>query len=191
MNNFFDTVSENPIIASITELEQLDIALNSPCQIIFLLTGNIFNLREISNKIFEKDKNLFIYIDAIDGFSKDSWGLEYIIKNIPLTGIITSKSDLVQQSKSMGVFTIQRMFIHDILSLNKLFLSIKECRPHAIEVLPGIIPKIIKIIVKDTKIPLVAGGLIFEQEDIITSLESGAIAISTGNKNIWYNNHKY
>lgn len=189
MNNLFNIIYNNPIIASVTRLEQLDTAINSPCKIIFLLTGNIFNLKEISNRIFKEDKYLFIYIDAIDGFSKDSWGLEYIVKNIPLTGIITSKSDLVQQGKSMGIFTIHRMFVHDILSLNKLFDSISKCPPHAIEVLPGIMPKIIKIIVKDSLIPLIAGGLILEEEDIITSLEAGAIAISTGNQNIWYNNY--
>lgn len=191
MNEFFNIVSENAIIASITDLNQLDIALNSHCKIIFLLTGNIFNLKEVSNRIFEKDKELFIYVDKIDGFSKDSWGLEYIIKNIPLSGIITSKSNLVKQSKNMGVFTIQRMFIHDTDSLNKLFHSIKECPPHGIEILPGIIPKIIKHIVSITNIPLITGGLIFEKEDIDNSLQSGAIAISTSNTNIWYYNNIY
>lgn len=191
MNEFFNIVSKNPIIASVTDLNQLDVALSSPCQIIFLLTGNIFNLKEVSNKIFEKNKELYIYVDEIDGFSKDSWGLEYIIKNIPLSGIITSKSNLVKQSKNMGVFTIQRMFIHDIISLNKLFHSIRECRPHGIEILPGIIPKIIQHIVDITKIPLIAGGLIFEKDDINISLKSGAIAISTSNIHIWYDKDIY
>jgi len=191
MNDFFTLVSDNPVIASITDLNQLDVALNSSCQIIFLLTGNIFNLKTVSNKIFNKNKELYVYVDAIDGFSKDSWGLEYIIKNIPLNGIITSKPSLVQQSKNMGIFTIQRMCLYDTLSLEKLFYSIKECRPNGLEILPGVIPTIIKHIVKNTRIPLIAGGLIFEREDIITCLEAGSIAISTSNSNIWYDDFKY
>lgn len=188
MSFLFDKVSENPIIASIKDIEQLNIALDSPCEIIFLLTGNIFNLKEISNRVLKKDKGLFIYIDEIDGFSKDTWGLEYIVKNIPLNGIITSKQNLIKLSKDMGVFTIQRMFIPDSYSLTKGLENIKANRPHAVEVLPGIMPKIIERIIQNTRIPLIASGLIADYEDMITSLEAGAIAISTSNPRIWYNN---
>lgn len=186
MNVFFNKVSENPVIAAIKDLNQLDIALDSSCEIIFLLTGNIFNLREISNKVFKKDKGLFIYVDAIDGFSKDTWGLEYIVKNIPLNGIITSKPNIVKQSKDMGVFTIQRMIVPDTSSLENLFDSIKLNRPHGIQILPGIMPKIIERIVDTTKIPLIAGGLISDLDDVKTSLEAGAVAVSTSNMEVWY-----
>lgn len=186
MNNFFDKVLENPIIAAIKDLEQLDAALDSSCEIIFLLTGNIFNLREISSRVFKKEKSLFIFVDEIDGFSKDTWGLEYIVKNIPLNGIITSKPNIIKQSKDMGVFTIQRMIIPDTSALNNIFESIKYNRPHGIQILPGIMPNVIKKIVDKTKIPLIAGGLLSDLNDVQTSLEAGAIAISTGNKELWY-----
>lgn len=185
MSVFFEKTSLNPIIASINNYGALDAALESPCEIISLLTGNIFNLKEISNRIHEKNKILLIYIDEIDGFSKDTWGLEYIIKNIPLDGIITSKENLVKLSKDMGVFTIRRMFVADSNSLERLLISLKENRPHALEILPGIMPKVIKRIVDETKIPLVAGGLITDIEDIYSSLNAGAMAISTSNTSMW------
>lgn len=47
-------------------------------------------------------------------------------------------------------------------------------------------PKVINKIVEDTKIPLIAGGLITNFKDVTTSLNSGAIAISTSNEDIWY-----
>lgn len=185
MNIFFDKVYQNPVIAAIRDLTNIDKALDSPCQVIFLLTGNIFNLKEISNKVLKNDKCLFIYVDEIDGFSKDTWGLEYIIKNIPLHGIISSKPNIIKQSKDMGVFTIQRMIIPDTSALEKAFDSIKHNRPHGIEILPGIIPKIVKQIVEKTKIPLIAGGLICDLDDVAASLEAGAIAVSTANMDIW------
>ncbi|NLY46633.1 MAG: glycerol-3-phosphate responsive antiterminator [Tissierella sp.] len=186
MSIFLEKASENPIVASINDLDELDVALNSPCEIVSLLTGNIFNLREISNKVHKSNKILLIYVDEIDGFSKDTWGLEYIVKNIPLDGIITSKENLVKLSKDMGVFTIRRMFIPDTKALDDALNSIKKNRPHALEVLPGIMPKVIKKIVEHTKIPLIAGGLISDFEDVKSSLSSGAIGISTSNKDIWY-----
>lgn len=186
MSIFLEKVAENPIIASISNLENLDAALESPCQVISLLTGNIFNLKEISHKVQERNKILLIYVDEIDGFSKDTWGLEYIVKNIPLDGIISSKENIVKQSKDMGVFTIRRSFIQDNSTLDKMLDSIKKNRPHTLEILPGIMPKVIEKIIDATKIPLIASGLICDQGDINSSLGSGAIAVSTSNKDVWY-----
>lgn len=186
MSLFLDKISENPIVASINDLDKLDNALESPCEIISLLTGNIFNLKEISSKVHKSNKLLLIYIDEIDGFSKDTWGLEYIVKNIPLHGIITSKDNMVKLSKDMGVFTIQRMFIPDTMALENVLNSVKKNRPHALEILPGIMPKVIKKIVEATKIPLIASGLVSDFKDVKSSLDSGAIGISTSNKDIWY-----
>lgn len=186
MTYFFDKLSENPIIASIQDLNNLDIALDSPCEIIFLLTGNIFNLKEISNRVRAKNKGLYIHIDSIDGFSKDTWGLEYIIRNIYPNGIITEKNNLIKLSRDMGMFTIQRLFIPDSNSLNNAITSIRRNRPHAIEVLPGIMPKIINKIFQETKISVIASGLITDKYDLDSSLNAGAIGISSSNQDIWY-----
>lgn len=184
--SFFDRVMKNPIICSIRNLEDIDIALNSPCEIIFLNTGNIFNLREISHRLREKNKDLYIHVESIDGFSRDTWGLEYIVKNIHPHGIITGKSDLVKLSKDMGIFTIQRIIVSDSMSLQYSIDSIKKSRPSAVEVLPGIMPNIIEKIIKDTRISVIASGLITDNKQIISSLNAGSIAISSSNKDVWY-----
>ncbi len=186
MIHFFDRVSKNPIIAAVQSLDKLDDALDSPCEIIFLLSGNIFNLKEISYRISSKNKGLYIHIDSIDGFSKDTWGLEYIIKNISPDGIITEKNNLVKLSKDMGVFTIQRLFIPNSYSLENSISSIKKTRPNAIEILPGIMPKIIKKIIKETKTSVIASGLITDKYDLDSSLDAGAIAVSASCKDVWY-----
>lgn len=185
MTYFFDRIEINPIIAAVNDLEKLDMALESPCEIIFILTGNIFNLKEISNRVRNKSKGLYIYVDSIDGFSKDTWGLEYIIKNIYPDGIITEKDTLIKLAKDMGVFTIQRLVISDSKSLEYAINTIKRTRPNVVDILPGIMPQIIKTIT-DTKLPVIASGLITEKDDLKSSLSAGAIAISTSNKSTWY-----
>ncbi len=186
MSNFFEKIKKNPIIAAINDLDILAEALNSPCESIFLLTGNIFNLKEIANKVNAKDKEIYIDIDAIDGFSKDTWGLEYIIKNIHPNGIITTKENLVWLSKDLGAFTILKLFILDSTSLKKGIHSINTTRPHAVEIFPGIMPKITKMIFSETNIPIITSGLIMEMEDVEESLNAGAIAVSTNSKKLWY-----
>ena len=64
--------------------------------------------------------------------------------------------------------------------------SIRTIRPDAVEILPGVIPKIIKEIVEETNIPIIAGGLIRDKEDVINGLNAGAIAISTSREEVWY-----
>lgn len=186
MTNFFDRINKNSIIAAINNLDKLDAALDSPCEIIFILTGNIFNLKEISHRVRAKNKGLYILIDSIDGFSKDTWGLEYIVKNIYPDGIITAKSNLVKLSKDMGVFTIQRLYIYDSNSLENAIASIKKIRPNIIEILPGIMPKIIESFIMETKISVIASGLITDKTDLDSSMSAGASAIATSNKDVWY-----
>lgn len=186
MTHFFERVARNPIISAVKDLDDLEIALESPTEIIFLLNGNIFNLKEISHRVRSKNKGLYIHVESIDGFSKDTWGLEYIVKNIYPDGIITEKRNLVKLCKDMGIFTIQRMLIHDTFALMNAINSIKRLRPSAIEVLPGIMPKVINKIIQETKISVIASGLITDKFEALSCLEAGSIAISTSCKDIWY-----
>ncbi|MGL5578401.1 MAG: glycerol-3-phosphate responsive antiterminator, partial [Fusobacteriaceae bacterium] len=54
-----------------------------------------------------------------------------------------------------------------------------ECEFDAVEILPGVMPKIIKKLSEEIDTPLIAGGLISDIEDIEIALNSGAIAVST------------
>ncbi|MBC8588745.1 glycerol-3-phosphate responsive antiterminator [Paratissierella segnis] len=182
----YEKLESYPIIASVNNLDNLELAIESPCDNIFLLTGNIFNLKEISQRVKNNDKDLFIYVDAIDGFSKDTWGLEYIIKNIYLDGIITRKKNLIKLCKDMGVFTIERILIYDTNSLNEGLNSIRSLRPNCIEILPGIINEVIKTFSTELKIPIISSGLISRSKDIENSLSAGAIAVSSSNINMWH-----
>ena len=53
MSIFFEKVNDNPIIAAVNNIDGLEMAIESPCEVVALLTGNIFNLREISNKVLK------------------------------------------------------------------------------------------------------------------------------------------
>ena len=185
-DDFFDKIHLNPIIAAVNDINKLDKAINSPSEIIFLLTGSIFNLQDIVKRIKEKEKNIYIHIDLLDGFSRDITALKYITQNIKPDGVITTKSNLIKHAKELNMFTIQRLFMLDSLSLQTGIRSIKTTKPNAVEILPGIMGKITKFIFEETKKPIIAGGLIEDKEDVINSLKAGASGISTSNEEIWY-----
>jgi glycerol uptake operon antiterminator len=185
-NEFYNKIQENPIIAAVNNLAKLEKAIESPCEIIFLLTGSIFNLQEIVNHIKNHGKSVYIHVDLIEGFSRDACALKYINENIKPDGIITTKSNLIRAAKEMGLFSIQRLFMLDELSLESGINSIKTIRPDAVEILPGIMPKVTKTISTEVKIPIITGGLISDKEDVIASIKAGAIGISTSKEEIWY-----
>ncbi|NLK34186.1 MAG: glycerol-3-phosphate responsive antiterminator, partial [Gracilibacteraceae bacterium] len=89
-------------------------------------------------------------------------------------------------AKNNGIFTIQRLFALDSLSLSSGLESLQATKPEAIEILPGIMPKVIKEIHGQIRIPVIAGGLIRDKEDVIECLNAGAIGVSTSKKELWY-----
>lgn len=185
-SKFIDLIQNNPVIAAVNNLEMLDSAIASPCRLIFLLTGNIINIKDIVDKCKRNGKPILVHLDLIDGLSKDEYALKYISEYIKPDGIITTRGSLIRIAKENGIFAIQRLFILDSMSLDTGIKSIHSTRPEAIEILPGIMPKAIRRIHGETQIPLIAGGLIIDKEDAIASLGAGAIGISTSNKAVWY-----
>lgn len=184
--NFYSRIHSNPVIAAINNLDKLDLAIKSPSEIIFLLKGDIFNLKEIVNEVQKNKMAIYVHIDLMEGFSGDSFAVKYIAKNIKPDGIITTKGNLIKTAKSYNLFTIQRLFLLDSLSLDSGIKSINNIKPDAIEILPGIMHKVTKYINNNINIPLITGGLIKDKEDVIGSLKSGAIGISTSKEDIWY-----
>lgn len=179
MNILESSLKEYPIIASVKNLDDFNHALNSRSDNIFLLTGNIFNLRTISDQALNKNKNLFLYIDNIEGFSKDTWGFDFIAKNIPFDGIISSKGSILKLSKEMGIFTMGLYPIYNSMEMEKSISYISNIRPHIGIVSPGIVPEIIREVSERTHLPLIASGFIRSNNDVKTAMDSGAIGVAT------------
>jgi glycerol uptake operon antiterminator len=182
--NIKELLEENPIIAAVKNKEQLDLAVDSDAQIIFVLFGDVMNIKEISEFITSKNKIGIIHIDLVEGFTSKEIVVRYIKEETKFSGIISTKPQVVKLAKKYNLLGVQRVFIFDTLSLNNVKNHmISEC--DAIEVLPGIIPKVLEIISKYSNKPVVAGGLIETKEEVMQALNSGATCVSTTKKEIW------
>lgn len=186
---FRKRLEKNPIICAVKDVNNIDEALSSDAEIIFCLCGNIFNLSEIVEKVKNKGKLIFIHVDLIEGFSKDATALKYICDKIKPDGIISTKNNLLKVAKELGLLTVQRLFIIDSLSIETTVKTSVTVNPDAIEILPGIMPRIIKQLSNTLTVPVIVGGLISEREDIINATENGALGVSTSSKNLWRNEH--
>jgi len=179
------TDKKDVIIAAVSSPEKLDAAITSAVKTLFLLTGNVFNLQTMIERVHSVGKKVYVDIDFIEGYGKDTVFMEYLHQVLKPDGIITTRGNLIKKAKSLGLFAVQRIFVFDSMSLNSGIDSVQNIKPDAVEILPGIMPRIIRKIRETTKLPVISGGLISEKEDVDAAVNAGAIGISTGNINLW------
>ena len=185
---FYDTLYETPIICTIKSSKDLETALRDESPIIFILFGDILTISNIVGKATKAGKVVFVHIDLIDGLSSQSVAVDYLARHTGLTGIISTKGSIIKQAKAAGLLTIHRCFILDSLALEGVKKQLLFEYADAIEVLPGVMPKIIKSLVHLSKKPVIASGLVMDKEDVIASLKAGAVAVSSSKPSIWRHN---
>ena len=175
-----------PIIAAVRDEEGMAEALASPVKVIFLLNGTLSNIRARINQVKESGKLVFVHLEMMSGLSKDQAAVEFLHMEMKPTGILTTKPNLIQKARSLGLVTIQRLFMLDSLSIQTGIKMVDLNQPDLIEIMPAIIPKVIVRVKKESTIPIIAGGMVETKEEIIGLLKVGATAVSTSKTDLWY-----
>lgn len=186
---FYEAVEANPVIAAVKNDAGLQAAVEmEEIQVIFVLYGDVCTIPEILERIKAAGKKAMVHIDLIAGLSAKEISVEFIARQTRADGIITTKPALMRRAKELGIFAVLRFFVIDSLALKNIENLEMQCgtsRPDFIEVLPGVMPKVLGRIAKVSRIPMIAGGLITEKEDVIAALSAGAIAVSSTNQDVW------
>ena len=180
-----DTLIENPVVAALRSAEMLEHVLDTNVKVVFMLYGAIGTLESQCARLREANKQVFLHIDLIDGLRPDTVGVHYIASAMRPTGIITTKSNCVRMAHDAGMLAIQRIFLLDSSALRSGVQNIAACHPDLVEILPGVSGKVLRIAKKQISLPLIAGGLIYEKEDVISALSAGVIAVSTSCETLW------
>ncbi len=178
-------LGDYPVIAAVRDIEKVDMALLKPVRCIFVLAGDILNIKYPVTHIKKAGKKVFLHLDLLEGISKNSTGLKYVAREIAPDGIITTKSSLINSAKNENLFTIQRVFALDSQAVNTAIREIKKVEPNAVEILPGILPKVIKQFSRSIPLPLIAGGLIENAEEADNAIKAGAWTVSTSKEYLW------
>jgi glycerol uptake operon antiterminator len=184
-NPMLTSLKEHPIIAAVKNESQLKACLSSNSQVIFILFGDICNIERIVRTVKSANKLAIVHIDFVGGLSNEDITIQYISEHTKLDGIISTKANLLKSAHEKGLITVQRVFMIDSIAFKNVENHIKHGYADFLEILPGVMPKVIKSIATNYKIPIIAGGLILDAEDVNASLESGAVAVSTTNETIW------
>ncbi len=184
-SDLFQVLKQYPIIAAAKDSPGLDDACQSQIKIIFILYGDIVNLPSIVRKAKNCGKIVFVHLDLIEGLENKEIAAKYVKEYTEADGIISTKSNVIKAANEVGLMTVQRFFMIDSMALEKAKKHMDYTYADAFEILPGVIPKIMKKISLLTRTPVIAGGLIIDKEDAYSALNSGATAISTTNSSLW------
>ena len=176
-------ITDLPIIAAVRNEKELELALKSKAEIIFDLNPDILTVTDVVKTAHEHDKKLFIHLDLATGIGKDKSGLTFV-SNTGVDGIISTRVNIIKMARELGLFTVQRFFIVDSHSAETTIESLKASKPDMIEIMPGV-AKAVNILKSRVTVPIIAGGLINTTDDVNEAITAGAMAVSTGNSNLW------
>lgn len=180
-----DLIQDHPIIAAVKNEDELDRALTSECRVIFLLFGSLLNIDTLVARVKEKEKAVIVHIDFVEGLSGKEIAVDFLQKYCYPDGIISTKGTLIKRAKKLGMVTVHRIFILDSLSADNISTVLESSDPDYVEILPGIIPRVIREVCGRTPTPVITGGLIKTKEEVINDLNAGAIAVSTSCPEVW------
>jgi|SRR5699024_8046088 len=186
MNTLKYALSKHPIIVSLTDPNDLDKALNADSGIIIVIQADINTLDNLASKIKETGKLIFVHVDLIKGLKRDPSGIQFLANSIGIDGIVTTHGNLIQTAKKLQLLTIQRVFILDTASIRQGVKSVREARPDAVEILPGIaVPHIQEQVKLNIKPLVIAAGLINTKDEIEHVMRNGAQGISSSASDLW------
>ena len=180
-----DILLDCPIIAAVKNDSDLEEALRSECSIIFLLYGNLVTIEDLVQKVRRQKKLAIVHMDLIDGFSSREIAVDGLVKLCRPDGIISTRAAQIRRGRQLGLLTVQRAFILDSLSLESLGSQLEAGHPDFVEILPGIMPRIIREITAKISVPLIAGGLIQYKQEVLQAIDAGAVAVSTTCRDVW------
>lgn len=183
MSDIIACLEENPVIAAIGD-GKWEQALKSPVQVIFYQSANLLTVEQKVRQAHEAGKYIMVHMDLAEGIGKDRSGVRFLAQ-CGADGIISTKAQLIRYGREQGILTIQRFFALDSKGLESIDEMLRNSQPHLIEIVPGVIPKVLERFAKGT-MPVIAGGLLETKSELTQALGCGVIAVSTGRTELWY-----
>ena len=180
-----DLFEISPIITAVKDEPGLEKALKTESPVVFLLFGNICNITGLVDQVKNSGKIAIVHVDLIQGLSSKEVAVDFIHQNTRADGIISTKAPLVRLAMDLGMIGGQRTFLIDSMALETTKKQLLTFQPDFMELMPGVMPKILKTVRGYTEIPLVAGGLISDKKDILAAFDAGVDAVSTTREELW------
>lgn len=172
----------NPVIAAVRD-DKWETAVAGPADVIFYLSAELLSVQQRIAQAHDAGKVVFIHLDLAEGIGKDKTGIRFLAQ-CKADGIISTRAQLIKYAKEQQLLTVQRFFALDSQGLDSIDEMLERSDPHMMEIMPGVIGKVLQRFTK-SHIPVIAGGLLTTKSEVTDALRNGAIAVSTGKESLW------
>lgn len=175
----------HPIIAAVRDVDLIERAAESPVSAIFLMAGDIFTIKNCVEAARGARKAIFLHVDLIRGIANDREGIRYVARVLAPDGIVSTKSHLLHSARKEGLLTIQHVFLIDTHAYETGVKGIKDFGPDAVELMPGLMPRVIADMKREVTCPIVTAGLIKHVSEVASVIRAGAGAAAIGTPDLW------
>ena len=174
-----------PVIAAVKDDAGLEQSLKGDSDVIFLLYGDVLHISTMVERVRKAGKAIFVHVDLVDGLAAREAAVDFLASATHADGILTTKPQLIRRARQQGLIAIQRCFLLDSMALKNTEKHLSQDKPDLVEILPGLMPKIIRRLSHSAPCPVIAGGLISDKEDVLCALSAGAVAVSSTSPAVW------
>ncbi|WP_182199946.1 glycerol-3-phosphate responsive antiterminator [Paraliobacillus salinarum] len=172
------------VIPAIRNMKDFERIIESDHQIMVMLETRISQLPQLVRHAKKHHKKVLVHADLINGLKVDAYGMEFLVRLVKVDGVISTRTSVIALAKKYNILAIQRCFAIDSSAIANNIKLIEKSQPDYIEVLPGIMPTVISEFIDRTKVPVIAGGLIKNKDQVNQALQVGAVAITTSHKQL-------
>ncbi len=173
------------VIPALRSPADLPLVLELGLPTAIMLKGDIFDVERMMS-LGQGKLYLLLHIDLIEGIGRDRAGLTYLKQQFGISGIVSTRSNLVKEARSLGLVSILRMFVLDSAAYTTGIQLVNSLKPDAVEMMPGVAVSYIREeLARDVRQPVIASGLIKTPATIREVIAAGASAISTSQTNLW------
>jgi glycerol uptake operon antiterminator len=175
-----------PVIPALRSLDLWqDVHIKTGPNVVFILGGSINTVAEPVALLERRGWRVFLHVDMLKGLTTDADGLRFLADYVGPAGIISTHAHTIQTAKKNNLIAIQRLFVVDSQSVETGINQARTAKPDAVELMPGLIPQAIRQISHQLSCPVIAGGLVTDEEHVRQALAAGACSVSTSNAQLW------
>ncbi|THB66251.1 MAG: glycerol-3-phosphate responsive antiterminator [Desulfovibrio sp.] len=185
MKAVFNELETHPVIAAVRESAHVNAALDSPVRMIFLMGGSLSELEAITRKARRADKKIMIHIELVKGLGRDCEGVEYLAEVVRPDGMVSTKPQLIKEASKLGLATVLQIFLIDTQAYLTGLKNIASTKPDALEIMPGLMPRVINTLSTDFDIPVITAGLVKQPDEVKLMLAAGAAGIAISEQSLW------
>lgn len=178
-------MNPNTVIPAIRGYKELELALASPQETLFLLEGELIQLQAIADAVRSAGKKLFLHLDMVKGIKEDEASIHYLARKIGIDGVISTRTSSLLHAKKHGLTAIQRGFLIDSRSVKTIVQMAAQTKPNYIELMPSFAHPMVEAVKRETGRDIIVGGFVHREEELPALFSSGATAVSTSAAALW------